>query len=66
MAGPSTRRDAPRPRRLAGAIDERHLQLAEAEFPGIGAFYRGLRTQDAPRTFLELLVRFGAFRATPQ
>lgn len=38
---------------MSGFITERDLQEAEALFPGIEAFYRGLR--EKPATFLDLL-----------
>ncbi|MCA9553265.1 MAG: hypothetical protein KC933_24730 [Myxococcales bacterium] len=50
--------------RLEGLISERELDLAEGEFPGIVSFYRqvsgGIRP--CPRTFLDLLAQFQAFR----
>jgi hypothetical protein len=46
---------------LQGLITERHFDDAEAEFPGISAFYA--RCTPAPATFLELVTRFGAFDA---
>jgi hypothetical protein len=44
---------------LSGVLTERHLDLAEAEFPGLSRFYE--RCIPRPATFLELLARFGAF-----
>lgn len=50
---------------LQGLITEQHLDLAEREFPGIAGFYRWVIEQpEPPRTFLDLVTRFGAFRAT--
>lgn len=43
-------------------MTEKHLALAELEFPGISVFYRRVRAQpEPPLTFLDLLARFGAF-----
>ena len=60
MSAPSL----PRPRRpgIQGVVTEKHLALAELEFPGISVFYRRVRAQpEPPLTFLDLLARFGAF-----
>jgi hypothetical protein len=38
---------------VQGRITERHLDLAEQSFPGIGAVYRNLRSK--PLTFLDLV-----------
>jgi hypothetical protein len=41
---------------MQGFINETHMEAAEAMFPGIRAFYRGLRCK--PTTFLELLWEY--------
>ena len=41
---------------MGGFITERNFDEAEAAFPGIVAFYRGLGHK--PRTFLELVQLF--------
>lgn len=41
---------------LRGLVTERDLRLAEAEFPGISAFYATRCGRD--RTFLDLLAAF--------
>lgn len=58
--------DSPRPH-LEGLLDERDLDLADREFPGLRAFYEAelSRPTPHPRTFLELLARFGAFGPRP-
>ena len=58
--GPRSRDDRPH---LQGLIDERDLDLAEGEFPGISSFYRQCvyGRCPCPRTFLELLARFEVF-----
>lgn len=62
--------EAPRtdaPLHLEGLVTEADLELAELEFPGIQGFYRTMaQAAQQPRTFLELLQRFGAFSAPAQ
>jgi hypothetical protein len=43
---------------LKGWVTERHFQEAEAEFPGIEAFFRGLGPEEKPGTFLELVWKY--------
>lgn len=51
---------------LRGLVTECDLVLAEDEFPGVGALYRALQdADDAPQTFLDLLVRYGVFSSEP-
>lgn len=41
---------------MRGLITERHFEVAERMFPGIGAFYRALAQK--PLTFLELVWEY--------
>ena len=41
---------------MRGLITERHFEVAERMFPGIGAFYRTLAQK--PLTFLELVWEY--------
>lgn len=53
--------------RLEGVITDKHLNLAEREFPGIRGFYlRASEGPEPPATFLDLLVRFGLFTPRPE
>ena len=48
---------------MRGFITDHHLDEADAEFPGIRAFYYS-GSAGQPRTFLELVARFLAFSTT--
>jgi hypothetical protein len=51
---------------LRGLVTETDLPAAEREWPGLQAFLFGLPKGQRPRTFLDLVWRFEAFRAAPQ
>lgn len=43
---------------MSGWVTEKHLDMANQEFPGIREFYFILPESERPKTFLELMVRF--------
>lgn len=59
---PRTTISAPAP--LRGLITSADLPRAEAEWPGLSAFFAGLPDDERPPTFLELVWRFESWRST--
>ena len=49
---------------LRGLITDADLPQAEMEWPGLRAFFVELPLQQRPATFLDLVWRFEAWRAT--
>lgn len=43
---------------MSGWVTEKHLDMANAEFPGIREFYYALPEGERPKTFIELVFRF--------